>query len=298
MTIAELNNKFGIPGNIKFYAGPGDLPMIDISNQFANCIISIYGAQLISYHPVNEKEILWMSDKSLFEEGKAIRGGIPICFPWFGPHATDTLLPQHGFARLFVWEVAKAEMLENGASLIHLHLHHSPATKAFWPFEFSASLSVTVGVKMDVKLSITNAGDAPFNFTDALHSYFNVSDIKNISIEGLYKTGYYEANSNELKVQQEALLNITKEENRRYVDQIDECIIHDNGFNRKIRVSKTGSKVTVVWNPGGVTAKNIADISDEGYKTFICVEAANALTDVVALAPGQQFAVSATIGLG
>jgi glucose-6-phosphate 1-epimerase len=295
MTIAELNEKYRIQGEVEFSTGAGGLPVIVISNQFATALIFLHGAHIVSFQPKGEKDLLWMSEESVFEEGKPIRGGMPICFPWFGPHATDTLLPQHGFARLSNWEVATVVTLENGASQIELLLHHSPATKALWPFEFSAKLTVTVSAKLEVKLSITNTGDKTFTYSDALHTYLNISDISSISIDGLGSAVYYDGFGTEPKKQDELLLVIAKEENRRYVGHTANCIIYDKGFTRKLRVSKTGSKVTVVWNPGAETSKKIADMQDDGYKTFICVEAVNAYDNVITLTPNEQFAISTTI---
>jgi len=295
MSIEELNEKFGTPGQVEFSQGKGGLPVILIANKHATSLISLYGAHVLSYQPNDKKDVLWMSEKSTFEEGKAIRGGIPICFPWFGPHVTDSLLPQHGFARLIIWEVFEVLTLENGATKIQLQLHHSPVTKAYWPSEFSARLTVTVGVKLEASLSVTNTGEETFTYSDALHTYFNVSNINDINIDGLRSASYYEGTASELRRQEEPLLQIVKEENRRYVGSVSDCVIYDKGYLRKIRVSKTGSKVTVVWNPGETNAKNIADIGGDGYKNFVCVEAVNAYDDVVTLASGEQFTMSTTI---
>jgi glucose-6-phosphate 1-epimerase len=295
MDISELNEKYRVAGEIEFSTGTGGLPVIVISNQHATSLIFLHGAHVVSYQPKGSHDLLWMSPDSVFEEGKAIRGGIPICFPWFGPHPTDTLLPQHGFARLHNWEVAGTSTLENGASQINLHLHHDPATMALWPFEFSASLTVTVGPKLEVKLTITNTSDKIFTYTDALHSYFSVSSLPAVSIDGLGGTIYYNGADHVRQRQLDVLLVIFNEMNRRFIDHTADCIIYDTGFKNRVRVSKTGSKVTVVWNPGPVATKKIADIPDDGYNGFVCVEAANAYKDAITLAGGEQHTISTTI---
>jgi glucose-6-phosphate 1-epimerase len=297
MELTELNKKYGIPGTLSFSSGEGGLPIATIRNNYASAVVSLYGAQVLSYKPHGQEDLLWMSSKSVFKEGKAIRGGIPLCFPWFGKHATDPLLPQHGFARLSEWEVAETVVLANGAIEIRLQLHQSSATKALWPFDFSATVVVIVGTKLELKLKIINTDDRDFTYSDALHTYLQVSDISNISIEGLYQTPYYDGFGDIPTKQQEALLNIPKEENRRYVEHIADCIVQDKDYNRKIRVSKTGSKVTVVWNPWIETTKTMGDMTPDGYKTFICVEAANSYDDVITLGPNQDFTISTTIGL-
>jgi glucose-6-phosphate 1-epimerase len=297
MDLSALNKKFGIKGQLNFFPGEGGLPFVTVNNKYATAVISLYGAQVISYQPSGEEDLLWMSAKSIFKESKAIRGGIPLCFPWFGKHATDASLPQHGFARLCTWEVAETSLLRNGAVLIRLQLHHSPFTKTLWPFDFSATVTITVGETLELKLKVMNTDEKDFTYSDALHTYLNVSNINNINIEGLKDTYYYDGFGDTPLQQQEALLVIGKEENRRYVDHVSNCIVDDKGFTRKIRVSKTGSKVTVVWNPWIETTKTMGDMSADGYETFVCVEAANSYDDVITLKPGQSFSISTTIGI-
>ena len=296
MNTKELNERFTIKDEVEFSDGNGGLPIVTINNKFATSVISLYGGQVLSYQPVGGLDVLWMSDKSVFEEGKPIRGGIPLCFPWFGPHASDTSLPQHGFARLVEWNVSEVLILANGATKLILSLHYSAATKKYWPYEFSAMLTVTVGPKLEVKLTVINIGEETFTYSDALHSYFNISDINEINIDGLRSASYYEGASTELNRQEEPLLQIAKEENRRYVGSVTDCIIYDKQYRRKIRIAKTDSKVTVVWNPGAENAKNIADIGEDGHKHFVCIEAVNAYDDVVTLASGQEFTLSTIIG--
>ena len=299
MTIGELNEKHGFAGHLEFAEGKGGLTVITVDNQYASATISLYGAHVLSFQPKGEKELLWMSENSFFEAGKPIRGGIPVCFPWFGPHADDSTKPQHGFARLLEWEVTETATMENGATLIRLSLHHSVATIPLWPHAFSAVLAIIVGESLDVKLSVTNSGPVNLEYSDALHTYLNVSDISKINIDGLGNTSYNNGVTRDLKIQEEGLLAIDKETNRRYINHSEDCIISDSGFNRKIRVSKTGSKVTVVWNPGADIAKTIPDMADDGYKTFVCVEAVNLYPDIdlVKLAPGESFSMSTTVDL-
>lgn len=294
MTIADLNQKFGIPGTLVFFDGQGSLPCVRITNSFATCELSLYGAHVFSYKPAGQQDLLWMSETTAYETGKAIRGGIPVCFPWFGPHAEDSTKPQHGFARIMMWDVESALELNDGSTELILTLNSSEETKAFWPFAFEAELTVVVGKKFTISLQIKNTSSEAFTYTDALHSYFNISDLSNIQISGLAGTSYYNGFGTETTVQQEESLQIVQEENRRYINHTNDCVISDSGFNRKINVSKTGSKVTVVWNPNAATAKNIGDMPDDGYKTFICVEAVNAYTDAVVLEPGKMHVLSQT----
>jgi len=295
MNIKELNQKYAIPRHIEFIRGKGGLPTAIIINGLASSEVCLYGAHVLKYQPKDQKDVLWMSDKSFFEEGKPIRGGIPVCFPWFGPHAKDSNKPQHGFARLLTWTVLETSVLPEGSTQLRLGLEDSPATKDLWPFSFKAEMTISVGESLDVMLSYSNTGNETFVVSDALHSYFNISDVENIGIEGLTGITYYNGFEKEATGKQtEPVLLIQQEENRRYVNHSSECLIEDAGFMRNIHVAKTGSKVTVVWNPWE-NAKNIADIPDEGYKTMICVEAVNAYDNVATVAPGKSFSVSTSI---
>jgi glucose-6-phosphate 1-epimerase len=296
MDISQLNEKFGIPGSLEFIIGEGGFINIIVKNSYANMVASLYGAHIMSYQPIGQKDTLWMSPQSSFETGKPIRGGIPVCFPWFGPHPEDNNKPAHGFARLNNWELIKTGTTATGETEFILELKNSSATQLLWPHSFIAQLKVIVGKRLDVTLTYTNNGSDKFAVSDALHSYFNVSSVDNIGISGLSNHKYYEGFAKTPDhVQAEAVLKIKQEENRRYINQIDDCMITDNGWNRKIKVSKRGSKITVVWNPWEATTKTIADLPDNGYKSFICVEAVNAYDDMAVLKPGDSYSISAII---
>lgn len=296
-TIEQLNERFGLEGKVNFFSDKGELVFVEINTPNAKAQISLYGAQLVSFVPVGQQDIIWMSERSLFEEGKAIRGGIPLCFPWFGPHATDKTKPQHGFARLQYWEVKTVEETADEEIMIELILQQSESSLALWPYAFNAIAQFIIGKNLAVKLTVSNTGNESFEYSDALHTYFNISNIDTIAIEGLQDAAYYDAFGTNLKTQHPALLYFNTETNRRYVNTTADCIIHDEGRNRKITVAKTGSKVTVVWNPGEETTKTISDMLPEGYKTFVCVEPANAYPgiDMITLAPGQSHSLGTFI---
>lgn len=290
ITIEQLNKSFGIAGKVNFFKGKGGLTTVEINTKDAKSEISLYGAQLLSFAPQGQQDIIWMSENSLFEEGKAIRGGIPLCFPWFGPHATDTSKPQHGFARLQYWEVKEIKQTTDEVVIVKLNLQQSESSLALWPFHFNAMAQFTIGKTLEVDLTVTNTGTEHFEYSDALHTYFNISSIDTIGIEGLQDATYYDGFGMNLKTQHPSVLYFNTETNRRYVNSTGNCIIHDKDRNRNIVVEKAGSKVTVVWNPGEEIAKTISDIQPGGYKTFVCVEPANAYAgiDIITLQPGQS----------
>lgn len=295
--IDELEDKFSIEGEVGFGELENDLIFLTVSNKYADVDICLYGAHVTSFRPHNSMEILWMSPDSNFEVGKAIRGGIPVCFPWFGPHKTDTEMPQHGFARLMYWDVIATATLPSGETKVSLQLCSSEETNAYWPHAFCAQLTVVVGSTMTVTLKVTNTSDVPFDYTCALHSYFSLSAIENLSIEGLQGTTYYNQNNGENGVQEESLLQIQEPVTRHYLDTETPVVIEDSIFRRRIKVDKSGSKVTTVWNPGEETCAKIGDLPDDAWETFVCVEAVNAFDFPIQLASGQSYETSAMIGL-
>ena len=188
-------------------------------------------------------------------------------------------------------------MPDNSTRLI-LKCDSNDFTRKIWPFEFKAKLIIIVGKKLDVTFQFTNTDNREFKCTDALHTYFLISDTSNITIEGLENTSYHDGlQKDNLLKQTEKLLPIVQEENRRYVDHTADCIIYDKGFGRKITVSKRGSKTTVLWNPWVETTKAIADMIHEGFKTMVCIEAVNAYNDFVLLKPGESFNISTVLSV-
>ncbi len=295
--IDELDDKFSIEGELGFGELEEDLIFITVSNKFADADICLYGAHVTSFRPRNAMEILWMSADSNFEVGKAIRGGIPVCFPWFGPHKTDSEQPQHGFARLMYWDVLETATLPSEETMVKLQLCSSEATKAYWPHDFCAELTVVVGTTLSVTLKVTNTSELPIEYTCALHSYFNLSAIDNLSIEGLQGVSYFNQLTGENGFQEEEILQVQEPLTRHYLDTKTPVIINDSIFRRRILAGKSGSKVTTVWNPGEETCAKIDDLPDDAWETFVCVEATNAFGFPILLNPHESHETSAVIGL-
>jgi len=295
--IDELDDKFSIEGEVGFAELEEDLVFITVSNKYADVDISLYGAHITSFRPHKSMDLLWMSPDSSFEVGKPIRGGIPVCFPWFGPHKTDEEKPQHGFARLMYWDVVSTSTNASGETIVKLNICSSDETKVFWQYDFCAEMTIVIGKTLVETLKVTNNSDVPFDYTCALHSYFSLSAIESVSIEGLKDLTYFNQLTGENEIQKEEKLEITEALTRHYLNTESPVIIDDNAFRRRIKVDKKGSKVTTVWNPGAETSANIGDLPDDGYETFICVEATNAFGYPVHLNPGESFETSAIVGL-
>ena len=297
LNIDELEEKFSIEGEVGFANLGNDFIFISVSNKYAEADICLYGAQITNFTPHESIGALWMSSECIFQEGKAIRGGIPVCFPWFGPHKTDTEKPQHGFARIMHWDVNEISNNQIGETIVSLKLCSSGATKALWPHDFCAEINFIIGKSLSVSLKVTNTSTKAFEYTAALHSYFNLSGIENIAIEGLQNTKYNDYLTSTDSVQKSPDLLIEKAETRLYYDTEETCLIKDSAFNRKISVAKKGSSVTTVWNPGEETCRNASDLADDAYQTFVCVEATNTLNNIVNLAPGESHETSTIIGV-
>lgn len=297
ITIEKLYEKFGVKGEIDFEKRENDLIFLTVSNKYANAEVCLYGAHITSFRPHGSMDILWMSPASYFEAGKPVRGGIPVCFPWFGPHQTDPEKPQHGFGRLMFWELMEIMAEVNGETQVRLQLCSSEITKTYWPFEFCAELIMVVGKTLKVSLKVTNTSVSQFSYSCALHSYYNISDIRHIAIDGLSGTQYHNHLQPGEFFEESAKLEILQPETRHYHNTAAACIIEDPIFNRKIRAAKSGSKVTTVWNPGESACTAIADLPDDGFKYFICIEAVNSFEDLIILNPGQSHETSAIIGL-
>lgn len=295
--IDELDEKFSIEGEVGFAELEEELAFVTVSNKYADADICLYGAHITSFRPQNNMDLLWLSPESSFEEGKAIRGGIPVCFPWFGPHKTDADMPQHGFGRLIYWDVAATSTNPAGESVVTLQLCSSPQTKAYWPNDFCAEMTFVVGRTLTATLKVTNTSREPFEYTCALHSYYSLSGIENIQIEGLKGITYYNQLTGEFDIQEEENLTIQDATTRHYLNTESVVVIDDPLFRRRIKASKTGSKVTTVWNPWEETCAQIGDMPDEGYETFVCVEATNAFDYPIHLEPGESHETTAIIGL-
>ncbi len=190
--IDYLNQKFGIEGHVDFQIGKGDMPKAIIDNQFASAEVYLHGAHVTSFQTHNSAPVLWISDIAEFRHDKAIRGGIPIVWPWFGPHPKDAKKPQHGFARISEWTPIHTSSLSDGSTQLRLQMTDDETTRPLWPHSFELELSITVGTQLHIDLISRNIGAEPFVIGGALHTYFSVADVNQITIEGLEGRKYIE----------------------------------------------------------------------------------------------------------
>ncbi|MCK5529261.1 MAG: D-hexose-6-phosphate mutarotase [Kiritimatiellae bacterium] len=295
--ITELLNKgFGIPHTLTFITELDGMTYVYITNNSATAKISLYGAQVLSFRPRHQEDILWVSSKSLYKQNKAIRGGIPLCWPWFGAHPTDSTKQSHGFARLSEWSVLTTEAVDEETTRIILKLQSSDETMKMWPHKFITTLTVTISNKLTVELTTNNSGNEPFTITSALHSYFNISDISKVAIHGLENSTFLDSLTNKEQTENEPI-KINQEVDRIYLDHTGNCEIKDTGLERTIQIDKQGSSSTVVWNPWIDKAKRMADFGDDEYQTMLCVETTNAHTDTIEITPDKAHTLTAVISL-
>jgi len=284
--IEQLNAQYRLGSQLSFQPGEGGLIKVVISNKYADAEIYLHGGHLTHFQPKNTQAVIWMSKQALFTKDKAIRGGIPICWPWFGPHATDSNLPQHGFVRTSEWSVIASESLADGCTRLCLGLE-GDGTNRLWTHSFELVLVITVGTQLQLALTAMNTGSNAIELGAAFHTYFAVDDSSTIRISGLDGCQYLDKPDNYALKNQHGDICITGEIDRVYLETLNDCAIDDPVLKRKIIVSKEGSASTIVWNPWVKNAKAMADFNDDGYQSMVCIESANAADDVRVLEPGE-----------
>lgn len=294
-TIDELNARFGAGKAAVFAPGPGGLPVAQLSNRHAEAVVCLQGAHVMAYKPTGREPVLWMSRASRFEPGEPIRGGIPVCWPWFGAHPADANQPSHGFARRMLWDVRGATQDDDGVSHLTLALDTAGPYASAWPHRFELELRVTVGPELRATLTARNTGKEPFTCSAALHSYFTVSDATRIRVLGLEGCEYIDTVGEPSRHRQQGPIAISEETDRIYLDTEADCSILDPGLKRRLRVAKRGSRTTVVWNPWIAKSARMPDFGDAEYTGMVCVETTNAEQDARTIEPAREHAIEAVI---
>ncbi len=290
LSVEQLNKVFALKttdNSVSFINGKGDIPFVEIHNQYASALISLQGAHVLSWIPEGEEDVIWLSDDAKFAAGKSVRGGVPICWPWFGAHKSNADYPAHGFARTTDWQVVNTEALDNGNTRITFTTQPQGGNEAMWPAETSVQYQLTVGKKLELELITHNNGSKPIILCQALHTYFKVGDISKVRLHGLDDTDYLDKLENFKRKVQHGPVTIDEEVDRIYLDTASDCVIEDRALKRNIVIIKCGSHSTVVWNPWQETAEKMGDLGKDGYKKMLCVESSNAAEDIVTIDPGK-----------
>jgi len=264
-----------------------------ISNTLAEAEIYLLGANLTHFQPKGEEKVIFDGTKSYILPNKSAHFGIPICWPWFGPHPTDTNKPQHGFARTMLWEISETKALPSGETFIKLQLTEDKDTLALYPHSFELTLTFTIGKTLSMSLTTHNTSAQPMQITQALHSYLYVNQVKDIYIEGLENISYLDQIDHHNIKHSSKPIEVQSELDRIYIDTDEECCIIDPVLKRKIHIQKEHSHTTVVWNPG--KENTLHDVGKEKYNKFMCIETANAKEDTITIVPNMSYTLSQKI---
>ena len=304
--IDKLNKDFSFQekdNSLRFINTEVDIPHVEISNAFASAKINLQGAHVFSWIPSGEKDVIWLSDDAVFAPGKSLRGGIPICWPWFGAadekRESNITLPAHGFARTVFWQVIDTEQLESGETQITFKLDTTTLsinTEELWPTPTIAIYRVTIGKTLSLELTTKNNSQEEFTLGQALHTYFNVADIRKTKVQGLDGKTYLDKPDNFKRKLQQGAIEINAEVDRIYLQTMDSVVIDDN--SRKIIIKKQGSASTVVWNPWQDVAEKMGDLGKDGYLKMLCVESSNAAEDTINIAAGKSHTLKVSYAVG
>ena len=295
MSIDQLNSEYAIENQVKFVEGEGGFSFIEIDNGKATALISPYAGQVLSFCPAGEsQDLLFLSDQAYYQDGKAIKGGIPICWPWFGSDPEGLGRPGHGFVRNRDWSVVSTEATSEGDTRVVLGLVDTEETRAIWPHAFKLNIEITVGNSLTVELVTRNTGEQTFTITQAFHTYFRIGDIARVKVLGLEGLDYLDKVDSGVEKTQAGELTISSEVDRIYLDAPDELVIDDEALSRRIHISSAGSRTAVVWNPWAEISRDMADLGDEDFQRLLCVETANAASETVELPPGSESRVLAS----
>ncbi len=302
-SITELTDTFAIPGVLAFDEPLPGFPRARISSPVCTAELYLHGAHLTQWQPAQtEAPVLYLSPRSLYAPGKAIRGGVPVIFPWFGPRAEQitghrTGGTQHGFARTSEWELTFAAAVGDEVHLV-LTLGPSDQTRSEGFDQFRAALEFRLGRELHIRMTVANEGNEPLIFEQALHTYLYVGDVEQIKLSGLGGTEYLDKTDGlKRKTQDEDPLVIRGEVDRPYLNTTATVTVDDPTLARKIVVSKAGSRTTVVWNPAVALTATLQDLTPDAWVRFVCVETANASENLISLGSRAAHTMEAHIAV-
>jgi glucose-6-phosphate 1-epimerase len=296
VTVHDLNERFSLKDALRFEEGPGGLTLAKIATDAATAEIYLQGAHVARWQPASaEDPVLFMSAKSHFAEGKAIRGGVPLVFPWFADRTGGLPGGAHGFARTMEWEVVATERRKEGVAL-SFKLLPNQTTRDLGFDHFVLVYEVVVGERLALALEVENVGDSPLTFEEALHAYYSVSDVRQIEVGGLGDTDYLDRAHQAVRKHQAAgTIRFAGETDQLHLNTQAAVTIFDPKWKRRIVIEKRGSNSTVVWNPWIEKAARLADFGDDEWPHMVCVEPANAAENAVTVAPGATHTMGMTV---
>ncbi len=291
---AELNRRFGVPGIAEVVQGNGGLPRVVVNTSTVTGEMYLHGAHVTSWIPAQAQEVFFVSPLSTWQDGKAIRGGVPICFPWFGDKADDPHAPAHGFVRTKEWQLESLAQERDSVS-ISMFTQSDESTRDWYPHDFRLSYHVIFGAELILELMMTNTGSAPLRFEEALHAYHNVGDVARARVNGLDGVHYLDKTDSYRDKTQAGGFTISAETDRVYLNTAHPLELSDQVLQRRINIRKDNSLTTVVWNPWSEKARTLADLGEDQWKRMLCIETSNVGDFAIQLAPGEQHVMKATV---
>jgi glucose-6-phosphate 1-epimerase len=302
-SVHELTAAFSIEDVLSFDEPHPGFIRAHITSAACEAEVYLYGAHVTGWKPAGAAEdALFLSPRSKFEVGKAIRGGIPVIFPWFGARTVEitghrTVGSQHGFARTSEWTLAFAAQVGDDVRLV-LTLEPSEVSRAEGFDAFRCALEITFGRELIMRMIVGNEGDAPLVFEQALHTYYRVGDAEQVRVLGLRGAEFLDKTDNfARKAQHEDVLRFQSEGDRAYLNTPATVTIEDPVLARQIPVVKSGSLTTVTWNPWKTLSESMADLGADVWREFVCVETANAGENRVTLAPREASAMEMRVSV-
>ena len=294
LDLTELDRRFGIPDIAQVCEGNGGLARVEIDTPLAHGEIYLHGAHVTSWRPAGSEEVLFLSTKSRWEEGQAIRGGIPICFPWFRGKADDPHAPAHGFVRTRSWQLYS--IVENNAGVaVTMFIESDEQTRRWWPGEFRLVHRVTFGSELKLELICINTGKTQVHFEEALHTYNRVAEVKDVCLQGLAGVPFLDNIDSNKEKMQLGDLTVASQTDDAFMNTQNTVDLLDPKMDRRIRLRKSNSTTTVVWNPWQEGARRLQDLGEGEWMQFLCVEASNIMGAAVTLAPGQEHTMTAVL---
>ncbi|HET6168687.1 MAG TPA: D-hexose-6-phosphate mutarotase [Terracidiphilus sp.] len=295
--IEGLNRRFGIAGIAQIVAGKGGLPIVRITSPAAQAEVSLYGAQVLGWRPAGAEEVIFVSGRSHWELGVPIRGGIPVCFPWFGNKADDPKAPKHGFVRTREWRLDSLHADDDGSVTLVCLTSSDDTTRAWWPHDFLLAYRIRIAHTLRLELSMVNRGAGPIRFEEALHTYFRVGRVQQACVRGLDGVAYLDKMDGFREKRQSGELLIASQTDNAFMDTEGPVEIVDGALQRRLRTEKLHSSSTVVWNPWQDGAATLSDFGADEWEHMLCVEAGNVLRGAATLAPGEEHMLRATISV-
>lgn len=287
--LEHLKNRFAAQNYLCFEQLENGIILINIDHPLATATVSLAGGQVLAWQPKAQSlPVLWSSDSCHWVKGRAIRAGVPICWPWFGGHPSHSNLPAHGYARVCSWEVTDISTSLSGALEITMSMNEDHQVPGAHTVSAQLSVCISVSDTLSIALTTQHNGEQPVVLTEALHAYFNVSDIHDVRIEGLSDCQYVDLLDQQTIKTQQGDIKFLGETGRVYLNTQRNCLIIDQAYNRIINIEKSSSHSTVVWNPWLETASKMNDLGPVAWKKMVCVESANALENMVILNSGEQ----------